>query len=278
MGFSMRLTQQPTTLLARRALLRAAAALIASQGWLPAWADSPTMPALTNVQTRGFSLQVPSSYYQQKSRARVSTYDDTLFVAADYVGGRSASAAVSRVSAASLLIDSGDPIALTASESTNGPTELRELGRPNKIATLLASRRDNDPTGVNVPAFELVTASRDGNELRFELEYPAAEVTSMTKASPKARRVLARSLFVPAEGSLDGVGGGAPSYLLTVWASSISTPVCEPTPCGCGEGSSLSCECPPPKCAAARDTPPDPTDEAIINSLRAVRSKSLLVY
>ena len=79
----MRLTQQPTTLLARRALLRAAAALIASQGWLPAWADSPTMPALTNVQTRGFSLQVPSSYYQQKSRARVSTYDDTLFVAAD---------------------------------------------------------------------------------------------------------------------------------------------------------------------------------------------------
>ena len=122
-------------------------------------------------------------------------------------GGRSASAAVSRVSAASLLIDSGDPIALTASESTNGPTELRELGRPNKIATLLASRRDNDPTGVNVPAFELVTASRDGNELRFELEYPAAEVTSMTKASPKARRVLARSLFVPAEGSLDGVGG-----------------------------------------------------------------------
>ena len=75
MGFSsMRLTQQPTTLLARRALLRAAAALIASQGWLPAWADSPTMPALTNVQTRGFSLQVPSSYYQQKSRARVSEY------------------------------------------------------------------------------------------------------------------------------------------------------------------------------------------------------------
>ena len=67
--------------------------------------------------------------------------DDTIFSAADFATGRTAS--VSRTGALDLLLASGDllPGDLPA------PTELRELGKPERVAALLARRRDGDPMG-----------------------------------------------------------------------------------------------------------------------------------
>ena len=250
--------------LGRRSLLHSALFAAAAFSSPPQRLLAAEPPPLTVVERPGWTLQIPSAYYIQKSRAKVSAYDDTIFVAADYVGGRSASVAVSAVSVARLLQDSGDTMPLEAAGGV-GPRELRELGKPALVASLLASRRDNDPTAASVAGFKLAEASRDGNELRFRLDYPAGEASSMTKATPKARSVLGRSLFVPASKE----ARGSEAFVLTVWASSISDAVCEIVDCEskCGEGSNASarCECPPPVCSPAAA---DPGDVAVVESLR----------
>jgi hypothetical protein len=211
----------------------------------------------------GFTLSVPSSYYRAKGgRASVA---DLVFVAADYPAGRTA--AVTRTRADRLLLDSGDPVALMS-----GPlTRMKELGKPAFLASLLVRRRDGDPRGqATQPRSQFISAAAvSDSELRFELRETVFAATGMTSAIPTSRSVQARTLFVPADAQT-----GATAYLLTAWASSPSSPEqirCEPTACGCGEGASLSCECPAPKCteqaseggASVRDA----VDVAIIESL-----------
>ena len=114
----------------------------------------------------GFRLLIPPSYYKPKGgRPRTGLYDDNVFVAADYASGRTLS--VSKTDALALLSDSGDTLAATV-----GPlAELRELGKPAKVAALLTRRREGDPLGRSAqPRAQVVSATRDGNELRFELQ------------------------------------------------------------------------------------------------------------
>jgi len=208
--------------------------------------SSPDDARLETVVGNGFRLDLPPSYYRpQGRRPKTGTFDDNIFVAADYASSRTVS--VSRTDAASLILDSGDPIA-----PQSGPlVEFNELGRPFKVATLLTRRREGDPQGsLAQPRSEVVSVSREGNELRFVLRELTYTQTGVTAAKPSARYTWARSLFVPGR---DQSLGRSP-YLLTVWASSPAPSAsCLPVRCDCGEGSSLSCDCPAPKCEDGSD-------------------------
>jgi len=125
---------------------------------------------------------------------------------------------------------------------------------------------------VTQPRSRLISAvAFSDSELRFELRETVFSATSMTTATPASRSVQARTLFIPADATT-----GAAAYLLTAWASSPSSAEqirCEPTPCDCGEGATLSCECPAPECteaSAAGGGPParDPRDVTVVESLR----------
>ena len=235
------------------AALSSSTALL-SAGALPAHAEE----AFQTISGSSFDLQVPASYYCPKSsRPRVGPYDDTVFVAADYAAGRTA--AVSRTPCASLLRDSGQPEALV------GPlVDLKELGRPTALALMLARRRDGDPLGTLLqPRTEVLSADRDVNVLRFVLRELTYTATSVTQAQPSARIVQAHALFVPARESASGE-----PYLLTAWASSPSAAVlCTPTPCEL-EGGRLAFDCPAPRCETGGELSLDPTDMAIVTSLR----------
>lgn len=215
--------------------------------------------ALESDRGRGYTLSVPASYYRPSSRSQTGQFDDTLQVYADYAAGRTVS--VWRTPAVALLVDSGDPIPLLAGGQLQ---ELRELGKPQKVAALLMRRRDGDPESKAPPKSFITSVERPrDDELRFSLLTLTSSATSATTASPTARSVQARSIFV----------AGEKPYLLTVWASSpapASAAACVPDACDrCGEGSSLSCECPAPKCEVNRDSPADAMDVAIVESLRA---------
>ena len=247
----------PARALSRRALLSTTATAAAAAVLPPSvsWADAE----LAQVEGYGYAIAVPRSYYRPQGRPRTGL-DDTIFSAADFATGRTAS--VSRTSAVDLLLDSGDPTVAQLPP----PVELRELGKPAKVAALLARRRDGDPRGIGSSARSTVTSvTREGDELRFTLTSLTATATSATSSKPSARTVQARAIFVrpSAEASASGV-----PYLLTAWASSAAATRCEEQPCDCGEGADLRCACPPPVCAVESDAPADPTDLAIIDSLR----------
>lgn len=205
-------------------------------------ADATAPPP--ELQADGFALRVPRAFYRPVGgRGRTGLYDDLVLVAADYPSGRTLS--VSRTDARTLLVDSGDTIAL----ETGPLKQLRELGKPSKIASLLVSRRAGDPQGLNARRTEVVSAVQSANELRFVVREPVAVATSMTTAQPTSRVVQARSIFVPPD-------GGRGAYLLTAWASSsirVDLARCTPQPCECGEGASLSCDCPNPICEEVSD-------------------------
>lgn len=251
---------QPPRPLTRRTAIGGFAAALAPL--LPATADDDALPALVpppelvTARGNGFVLGVPSSYYKQKSRPQVGPYDDTVFVAADYAAGRTAS--VTKVDAATFLVDSGDPLPLQAGAITS----LKDLGKPAQVAKALAGRREGDPQGLQPPQSEVRDAVRDGeNTLTFTLLSLRSTATSLTTASPAARRTVARTTFVPG-----GAGGGT---LLTVWATSDAIDAkCEVVPCP--ECTGLRCACPPPKCDAGSSTP-SAIDEAIIRSLNVLR-------
>lgn len=243
--------------LTRRAVTAAAVAAFGAAPWLR---PPPSQAAAdyAAIDMDSFALRVPAFYYRPKGgRPRTGVYDDNVFLAADYPSGRTAT--VSITNAVKLLVDSGDPIA-----ATSGPlTELRELGKPSKIASLLARRRDGDPQGVlPTPRHTVTSATREGNELRFELRELTYAASSVTSAAPTARVVQARTLFVPAAESRDGL-----ATLVTAWASSpAAAAVCREVPCDCGERSALACACPPPVCTVD-GAGPDPVDLAIVESL-----------
>ena len=239
--------------LTRRALLSTAAAAVVLPPFA-CWADAAT--ALAVAEGPGFTINVPRSYYRPQGRPRTGL-DDTIFSAADYASGRTAS--VSRTGALDLLLTSGDPLPAQLPP----PTELRDLGKPDKVAALLARRRDGDPQGLGVARSTVTAVTREGNELRFTLTAFTTIATSATSSRPTARAVVGRAIFVPGS-----AGGGAP-YLLTAWASSAASTRCVEAACECGEGASLSCGCPPPECVIDPDAPVNPTDMAIIDSLRA---------
>ena len=220
------------------------------------WADATELAEGPATEGPGFTISLPRSYYRPQGRPRTGM-DDTIFSAADLATGRTAS--VSRTGALDLLLASGDllPGDLPA------PTELRELGKPERVAALLARRRDGDPMGSGVARSTVTAVSREGNELRFTLTAFTTVATSATSSRPTARAVAGRAIFVPGSAS-----GGAP-YLLTAWASSAASTKCVDAECECGEGARLSCRCPPPVCELDPDAPVDPTDQAIVESLRA---------
>ena len=107
------------------------------------WADATELAEGPATEGPGFTISLPRSYYRPQGRPRTGM-DDTIFSAADLATGRTAS--VSRTGALDLLLASGDllPGDLPA------PTELRELGKPERVAALLARRRDGDPMGSGV--------------------------------------------------------------------------------------------------------------------------------
>ena len=217
------------------------------------WADATELAV---AEGPGFIISLPRAYYRPQGRPRTGM-DDTIFSAADYASGRTAS--VSRTGALDLLLSSGD---LLPGELPQ-PTELRELGKPDRVAALLARRRDGDPMGSGVARSTVTAVTREGNELRFTLTAFTTIATSATSSRPTARAVAGRAIFVPGSAS-----GGVP-YLLTAWASSAASTKCVEAACECGEGASLSCGCPPPVCVVDPDAPVNPTDQAIIESLRA---------
>lgn len=247
----------------RRCVLSAAA--------LACLAPRPALPysPLASVATDGFEISVPPNFYRAKGgRALVA---DVAFVAADYVAGRTAT--VTRTRADRLLIESGDPIALAAGGGE--VKQMRELGKPAFLASLLVRRRDGDPRGQNIEPRTRLLAARavSDTELRFEAQETFFSATSITSAAPSSRYIQARAIFVPPDRK-----AGTTAYLLTAWASSPCSPEmirCEPTPCSCGEGAALSCECPAPKCSAQADAAEglagrDPEDAAIVDSLRVL--------
>jgi hypothetical protein len=259
------------TTLTRQAILRVLSAA-ASVTQLPAFASEetpdlavlntgpfadamqPDVAGVTVIRQPGWSVEIPSSYYRPKSRAKAGTFDDTVFVAADYPAGKTASVTV--VDCATLLIDSGDPLPLQAGEIKS----LRDLGKPSKLAALLAGRRDNDPMGVQPSRSEVRDAERlDGNdELTFTVLTQRSSATSLTTAQAGVRRTVARCLFIP--------GGDRGGYLLTAWATSDAPDAtCVTIPCP--ECRGLRCDCPPPKCDPG-GAPPSAQDLAIVRSLR----------
>lgn len=215
------------------------------------WADATEL-----AEGPGFTISLPRTYYRPQGRPRTGM-DDTIYSAADYATGRTAS--VSRTGALDLLLTSGDMLP----GELPPPTELRELGKPERVAALLARRRDGDPMGSGVARSTVTAVTREGNELRFTLTAFTTVATSATSSRPTARAVAGRAIFVPGSAS-----GGAP-YLLTAWASSAASTKCVDAACECGEGARLSCRCPPPVCEVDPDAPVDPTDQAIVQSLRA---------
>ena len=218
------------------------------------WADATELAV---AEGNGFTISLPRAYYRPQGRPRTGM-DDTIFSAADYASGRTAS--VSRTGALDLLLATGD---LVLPGELPPPTELRDLGKPDRVAALLARRRDGDPMGSGVARSTVTAVTREGNELRFTLTAFTTIATSATSSRPTARAVTGRAIFVPGSAS-----GGAP-YLLTAWASSAASTKCVEAACECGEGASLSCGCPPPVCVVDPDAPVNPTDQAIIESLRA---------
>ena len=237
--------------LTRRALLSTATAAVV----LPLSACRADAAELAVAAGSGFAISVPRTYYRPGGRPMTGV-DNTIFSTADYASGRTAS--VSRTAALDLLLESGDPLPAQLPP----PKELRELGKPDKVAALLARRRDSDPLGMGVARSTVTAVTRDGNELRFTLTALTAIATSATSSRPSARAVVGRAIFVPGSAS-----GGAP-YLLTAWASSAAITRCVEAPCECGEGASLSCGCPPPECVVDPDAPTNPIDLAIVDSLR----------
>jgi len=249
--------------LPRRAVIGGGVATLVCSGPLRAAAvENGALDLGETVVGSGFTVSLPTSYYRPKDskgrtvlRPKTGIYDDTLLVAADYASGRTA--AVSRTTCDVLLRDAGEPEALV------GPlSDLKELGRPARVAALLARRRDGDPANLlPQPRTEVLSSARDGNELRFVLKEATYTATSTTKAAPSARIVQGRAVFVPASAE-------RPASLLTAWAGSAAPSVqCVPTPCE-PEGS-LRFDCPAPKCETGGELPLDATDLAIVGSLRA---------
>ena len=218
---------------------------------------------LNYIDGSGFSIGLPPNYYIPKGgRPRTGAFDDTVLVAANYASGRVA--AVSRTSCEALLRDAGEPEALV------GPlSALNELGRPAKVAALLAHRRDGDPTNMlSQPRSRILSSSRDesGRELRFVFSEQTFTATSVTTAAPTARIVQARSIFMPASDQ-------GPAMLLTVWAGSASSLQCKPQPCEI-EGGSLRFDCPAPVCDVGGELPLDGTDRAIVESFRVAVNRA----
>ena len=249
--------------LARRTTLHGciAAGLGAMGGLQPAGlpganAMEVALPDVSMVRGEGFTVAIPVAYYRPTSRPKTGAYDDMLLVAADYPNGRVAS--VSRTFAADLLRDAGEPEALT------GPlSELTDLGRPIKVASLLARRRDGDPSGTLAQQrSQVVSATREGNELHFVVRELTYTPTSMTKAQPSARIVQARSIFLPQTSA-------QPPCILTAWAGSPAPSVeCIPIAC---ESSNIQFDCPAPRCEAGGEPPRDEVDSSIVASLRSVQ-------
>ena len=147
----------PARALSRRALLSTTATAAAAAVLPPSvsWADAE----LAQVEGYGYAIAVPRSYYRPQGRPRTGL-DDTIFSAADFATGRTAS--VSRTSAVDLLLDSGDPTVAQLPP----PVELRELGKPAKVAALLARRRDGDPRGmVRVCFWDEMSQACKGSDL-----------------------------------------------------------------------------------------------------------------
>ena len=249
------LLSTPPPKLTRRAACSLLSTAAAAEVLRPSacWADATELAV---AEGPGFTISLPRAYYRPQGRPRTGM-DDTILSAADYATGRTAS--VSRTGALDLLLTSGD---LLPGELPP-PTELRDLGKPDRVAALLARRRDGDPMGSGVARSTVTAVTREGNELRFTLTAFTTIATSATSSRPTARAVAGRAIFVPGSAS-----GGAP-YLLTAWASSAANTKCVEAACECGEGASLSCGCPPPVCVVDPDAPVNPTDQAIIESLRA---------
>ena len=204
-------------------------------------------------------MRVPPTYYRPRTRATTGSYDDTIFVAADYAAGRTAS--VSRTDAARLLTESGDPLPLYAGQISG----LKDLGKPQLLAKLLIGRRDGDPRGLQPSRSELRAVDRlpDGS-LSFTFLTITTSATSLTTAQPGARLTVARTVF-------DASGADGPS-LVTAWASSTARgAACEEVPCPPCD--SLRCECPPPKCTMSDGSfiGNDPLDAAIVASLTTAR-------
>lgn len=244
----------------RRQLLGLGAALAPAAGMAHVGPASTT-----SVGRGGWTIDVPALYYIPKgSRPKTGAYDDTLLVAADYTSGRTA--AVTGVKCGTLLFESGDMV----STQLPDPRSLAELGKPRAVAALLARRRDGDATGSQPSRTSVLSASRSagGDELRFTLLQLGSTDTGAAVASPSARVVQARSLFLPAERA------GGSSYVLTAWASSEQRAVpCSAVPCeGTGGAGALDYSCPPPVCeldgADGRELAPDPADVAVVESLR----------
>tara|TARA_B110001452_G_scaffold131044_1_gene108879 strand:+ start:238 stop:1029 length:792 start_codon:yes stop_codon:yes gene_type:complete len=241
--------------LTRRSLLGGVAATALTR---PSRASAA--PALATFDGSGFTIDIPSSWYRPKGRPRTGL-DDTIFAAADYASGRAVS--VSRTSALELLLSSGDPFPADFPP----PTELKELGKPDKVVNLLVRRRDGDPLGLQPSRNTVVDVRRDGDELLFTLSSLGSTATSMTSARPTARTVQGRAIFVRPP------SGEGSSYLLTAWASSSAATRCEQQECD--ECASLECSCPPPVCFVDKDAPLDQLDQAITQSLRASPTYSM---
>ena len=179
----------PFAATSRGCVLRGALALALTPptAWRPA-AASAASEGFNIIQGAGWQVGIPSTYYRPKSRASTGAYDDTSFVAADYGAGRTASVSVTSV--ASLLLDSGDPLPLSAGSITS----LKDLGKPNLVARLLAGRRDGDPLGLYPPLSEVRDATRVSDfELTFSLLTLKETATSQTSTAPGARRTVART-------------------------------------------------------------------------------------
>ena len=248
----------------RAAVLRAAMglALVPVAPPLPlfpaaaALADVPSGPELQLIQGKGWSLRVPSTYYRPKSRAKAGSYDDTVFVAADYGAGRTAS--VSITGAADLLVDAGDPLPLTSGLINS----LRDVGKPNTVARMLAGRRDGDPLGRQLCVSEVRDAVKiSENEIAFTLLTLKETATSMTTTAPGARRTYARTVFLP--------GGSSGGVFVTAWASGDAPgATCEAVPCPACTG--LQCACPPPKCSVGdAASASDSLEQRIVGTLQA---------
>lgn len=233
------------SVLARRAALHAALSVAfispAAEHQITTAASAAAKP-LATVQGDGFSVGVPSSYFRPKSPASRAKYDDTVFVAADYAAGRTASVTVTPVER--LLVDSGDPLPMQAGTVRS----LRDLGKPIFIAKLLVGRRDGDPLGLQPPRSGLRDVVKvDDNELIFDLLTVTTTATSLTSAVPGARRTFARTIFSPDTASL-----------ISVWVS-FSAPGATCVESECPPCGGLRCECPPPKC-----TLPDADVDALV--------------
>ena len=245
--------------LGRRSAVVLAAAAVSSPGLRPAptphWSARADEGFSEVRGPPGWALSIPSSFFRPKARPKAGTFDDTVFVAADYTTGHTTS--VTSVSCAQFLLDSGDPLPLQAGQ-INSLTDLSL--KPERLAKLLAGRRDNDPLGLQASRSEIKSAMRVGDSVSFEILTLNSVAQSMTAAAPAVRRTLGRTLF-----SRDPLTGEP--LLVTAWASSATQgAVCEEVPCGTSAGGALAFQCPPPKCQVSDSA--SALDEAIVGSLR----------